>query len=196
MIYRFVFSAAMFSTDFMVCGIAPYQENIVVLTYDEAPARTTEVVGLHQHWQEPVSWSTLRLTGLHFLTSSFFFVSGVTGVVVDPRSPVRPVSFLARSQSHSLHVSSSPPLSSSSSSSLAFPVIRGRRCGCRSSLSSTPRLLPRPLSVPQSAYISSAHILPSCLRSPSLPFCPGISFVIALLITWPYTNSVFSPLSV
>ena len=42
-------------------------------------------------------------------------------MVVDPRSPVRPVSFLARSQSHSLHV-------------------------------------------------SSAHILPSCLRSPSLPF--------------------------
>ena len=41
-------------------------------------------------------------------------------MVVDLRSPVRPVSFLARSQSHSLHV-------------------------------------------------SSAHILPSCLRSPSLP---------------------------
>ena len=49
MIYCFVFSAAMFSTDFMVCGIAPYQENIVVLTYDEAPTQTTEVVGLHQH---------------------------------------------------------------------------------------------------------------------------------------------------
>ena len=39
----------------------------------------------------------------------------------------------------------------SSSSSLAFPIIWGRRYGCRSSLSSTPRLLPRPLSLPQSA---------------------------------------------
>ena len=59
--------------------------------------------------------------------SLFFFVFGFSrhlglrGMVVDPRSPVRPVSFLARSPSHSLHV-------------------------------------------------SSAHILPSYFRSPSLPF--------------------------
>ena len=45
--------------------------------------------------------------------------------------------------------------SASSSSSLAFPVIWGRRYGWRSSLSSTPCLLPRPLSILSSVSLSS-----------------------------------------
>ena len=56
--------------------------------------------------------------------------------------------------------------SSSSSFPLAFPVICGRRYGCRSSLSSKPCLLQRPLSVLQSACPSCTH--PSTLSLVSL----------------------------
>ena len=71
-------------------------------------------------------------------------------------------------------------MTSSSSFPLAFPVIWGRRYGCRSSLSSKPCLLHRPLSVLQSACPSCTH--PSTL---SLVFLfPGIAFVITLLTTW------------
>ena len=67
-----------------------------------------------------------------------------------------------------------------SSFPLAFPVIWGCRYGCRSSLSSKPCLLHRPLSVLQSACPSCTH--PSTL-SFGLPLFlfPGITFVITLL---------------
>ena len=92
-------------------------------------------------------------------------------------------------------------ITQSSSFPLAFPVIWGRRYGCRSSLSSKTCLLHRPLSVLQSACPSCTH--PSTLSLVSLSSFSPVSLSSSLSSlrdllpsSWrAHTISVFSPLS-
>ena len=101
-------------------------------------------------------------------------------MAVDPRSPVCPVSFLARSQSHSLHVSSPPPLPlSSSSSSLALFSSSGV-----AGVVVDPRSPVRPVSF---LARSQSHGLHTSLLHTSVHLVFGLALLILLCISFAIT---------
>ena len=108
------------------------------------------------------------------VTKIFFFFSGFSrhpgSPVVDPRSPVRPVSFLARSQSHNL------VFISGFSRHPGSPVVVDPRSSVR-----PVSFLARSQS--HSLHTSLLHTSFHLVFGLPLFLCPGNSFVITLLTT-------------